>query len=67
MDLEYPDFYLLFDWLTKMSKELLKKQGEFLPHGAIITPEGKVGVIGADTKEEQPGAQKVLQVLESGL
>jgi hypothetical protein len=67
MDLEHPDFYLLFDWLTKMSKELLNRQGEFLPHGAIVSPEGKLGGVGADTKEAQPGAQKVLQVLEGGL
>jgi hypothetical protein len=67
MNLAHPDFQLLFDWLVKMSKDLLKKQGEFLPHGAVVTPEGRLGVVGAQTKEEQPGAHKTLQILEDGL
>lgn len=67
MNLAHPDFQLLLDWLIKMSKELLTKQGGFLPHGAIVTPEGKLGAVAAQTREEQPGAQRALQTLEGGL
>jgi hypothetical protein len=67
MDFYHPDFLLLFDWLAKMSKELIKKQGAFLPHGAIVSPEGKLAGVGASTKEAQPGAQQVLQLLEGGI
>jgi hypothetical protein len=67
MNLEHPDFLLLYDSLVGMSKVLLEKQGEFLPHGATVSPEGKVSLVGAYTNEEQPGAQKALRVLEGGL
>ncbi|MGA8220936.1 MAG: hypothetical protein WB780_04720 [Candidatus Acidiferrales bacterium] len=67
MKLDHPDFQLLFDALFRTSKILLEKQGGFLPIGAIVSPEGRVGAVGGSTREEQPGAQKVLEVLEGGL
>ena len=50
-----------------MAKKLLENQGTFLPIGRIVTPNGKIGFVIANTKEEQPGAHKALQLLESGL
>ena len=35
MTLAHPDFQLLFGWLLKESKDVLNKQGAFLPHGAM--------------------------------
>lgn len=49
-----------------MCKKLLDKQGAFLPVGAFVSPQGKLAFLAASPKEEQPGAQKVLQLLESG-
>jgi len=57
----------LFNWLFKLAKQLLEKQGEFLPIGAIVPPEGQVSHAIAYTKEEQPGAHKSLELLEGGL
>jgi hypothetical protein len=60
MNLECTDFQLLFDWLLKLAKQLLEKQGSFLPIGAIVLPEGKLGHVAAHPEGEQPGAHKAL-------
>jgi hypothetical protein len=67
MTLDHPDFQILFDSLLRMSQSLLKSQGAFLPIGAMVTQDGKPAHVGAAPKEEQPGAQITLQLLESGL
>jgi hypothetical protein len=67
MKLDHPDLIPLLDALIGVTKRMLDKQGGFLPHAAIVTTEGKIGLVGAKTKEQQPGAQKALQLLESGL
>jgi hypothetical protein len=50
--------------LFKLAKQLLENQGEFLPIGTIVTPEGKVADVIADTTQEQPGARQARQDLE---
>jgi hypothetical protein len=67
MNLEHPDFQILFDALLYMAKRLLQTQGEFLPIGAIVTQEGELAHVGAKTEEERPGTDVTLQILESGL
>jgi hypothetical protein len=67
MNLEHPDFQILFDTLLKMAKSLLKTQGAFLPIGAIVTQDGNPAHVAASPKEEQPGAHIAVQLLESGL
>ncbi|HSY63266.1 MAG TPA: hypothetical protein VK829_01640 [Terriglobales bacterium] len=67
MKLENPDFQLLYDSLFAMAKKLLQTQGAFLPIGRIVSPDGKIAYVIANTKEEQPGAHIALQLLESGL
>jgi hypothetical protein len=67
MNLMHSDFQLLFDALFGMSKTLLDKQGAFLPIGAIVLPEGKVGHVAAYPEGELPGAHKALELLEGGL
>jgi hypothetical protein len=59
-----PDLSALLDALLEVTRKLLKKQGAFLPHGAFITAEGKVSLLGAKTPEVRPGAQKILKLLE---
>jgi hypothetical protein len=67
VNLEHPDFQILFDALLYMAKHLLKTQDEFLPIGAIVTPEGELRHVGAKTEEEFPGTHVALHVLEFGL
>jgi len=67
MNLEHPDFQILFDGLLYMAKHLLRTQGEFLPIGAIVTQDGELRHVGAKTDEEFPGTHVTLQILESGL
>ena len=67
MNLEHPDFQILFDALLCMAKRLLSTQGEFLPIGAIVTQDGELRHVGAKTDEEFPGTHAILQILESGL
>jgi hypothetical protein len=63
MNLEHPDFQILFDTLLKMAKSLLKTQGAFLPIGAIVTQDGNPAHVAASPKEEQPGAHIAVQLL----
>jgi hypothetical protein len=67
MKLNHPELIPLLDDLIRVTKVILDKQGVFLPHAAIVTPAGEIAWVGAKMKEQQPGAQKVLQLLESGL
>jgi hypothetical protein len=67
MNLQHPDLKLLNDELIRVTKRLLEEMEEFLPHAAIITPEGNVGLVGSRTHDEQPGAQRTLKLLENGL
>jgi hypothetical protein len=64
--LDNPDFQMLFDSLLSMCKKLVDTQGAVLPVGAFVSPQGKLAFLAASPKEEQPGAQEVLQLLESG-
>jgi hypothetical protein len=63
----HPDLELLHHELIRVTKQFLDEMGEYLPHGAIVTPEGNVGLVGSRTPEDQPGAQKTLKLLEAGL
>jgi hypothetical protein len=67
MNLEHPDFQVLFDALLYMAKHLLRIRGVFLPIGAIVIQDGELRHVGAKTEEEFPGTHVALQVLESGL
>ena len=67
MNLDHPDFQILFETLLRMAKHLLKEQNAFLPIGAIVTQDGKPAHVGASPSDEQPGARITLELLESGL
>jgi hypothetical protein len=68
MHLAHPDFDQLYDQLLRHSKMFLDQQdGHFLPHGAVVSWDGKTGVVGVDTKEKRPDARVTLQQLMDGL
>lgn len=67
MNMDHPDFQILFDGLLYMAKRLLTTRGEFLPIGAVVSHDGELAHVGAKTQEEYPGASTVLQVLQCGL
>lgn len=57
----------LLDPLLKFAQEMLRKKGEFLPFGGTITNEGQVSLTAADTGDERPASQDVIDLLASGM
>ena len=64
-----PDIAALVTPLFELSESLLKKRGNFLPHGAALTDAGKVQLIAAapDTGSDLTNSVEVLPVLHQGL
>ena len=60
----HSDLDKLLDALLSMAETLLRKQGEFLPIGAIMWPDGKIQHVGAKIEgNEYPGAQPLIDLL----
>jgi len=60
----HADLDELLDAILGMAEMLLKKQGTFLPIGAIMLPDGEIRHVGAQIEgEEYPGAQPLMEVL----
>jgi hypothetical protein len=57
----------LLDPLLNFAQEMLRTKGEFLPFGATMTNEGQVSLTAADTGEERPESQVVIELLASGM
>ncbi len=57
----------LLDPLLKFAQESLQKRGEFFPFGGTITNEGQVSLTAADTGEERPASQEVIELLAGGM
>ena len=57
----------LLDPLLKFAQEMLRKQGEYYPFGGTITSEGQVSLTAADTGDERPASQEVIELLASGM
>ncbi len=55
--------------LFEFSAQCLRRAGNFLPHGAVLTERGEVELVGAapDTKREMVNSTEVLPVLHEGL
>lgn len=53
--------------LIDFSKRCLRDPGDFLPHAAILTAEGKVELVGAETGRELANAAEVLPLLHEAL
>jgi len=64
-----PDIEAVVGPLFEISMECLRKLGNFLPHGAVLTEEGEVQLVGAapNTERDLVNSTEVLPVLHDGL
>jgi hypothetical protein len=53
--------------LFEFSEQCLRKHGNFLPHGAVLTHDGKVELVGTYTGQEKTNSVEVLPLLHEGL
>lgn len=56
MDLANPDFDQIYDLLLRYTKKFQKELDfPFIPHGAVMTWDGKVGWVGMTTEKREKG------------
>lgn len=55
--------------LFEKSEKLLRERGDFLPHAAVLTPEGRVSLLGAmcNTKDGFANSWHILPMVHEGL
>jgi hypothetical protein len=55
--------------LFEKSEKLLRESGDFLPHAAVLTPEGRVSLLGAmcNTKDGFANSWHILPLVHDGL
>jgi hypothetical protein len=53
--------------LFGFSEQCLRKTGNFLPHAAVLTADGEVRLVGADTGNDPTNSAEVLPLLHQGL
>lgn len=57
----------LLDHLLPFAKQMLEKQGEFYPFGAIVRADGELHSVGAMPDDDYPGTQGVLDLLQGAI
>ena len=62
-----PDMGTVANDLFDSSEVLLRKIGNFLPHGAVLTDEGEVKLVAAGGANDETNSIEVLPVLHEGL
>jgi hypothetical protein len=62
-----PDIEALASPLFDFSKLCIQKRGEFLPHAAVLTAEGKVELVGAAGERDLTNSVELLPLLHGGL
>jgi hypothetical protein len=64
-----PDLVALADPLAERSEKLLRERGDFLPHAAVLTTDGKLTMVGAmcSTPKGFANAWHILPMLYDGL
>jgi hypothetical protein len=64
-----PDISTVATPLFEVSERCLRDMGNFLPHAAVLTAEGKVEIVGAapDSKDGYADSTQVLLLLHDGL
>jgi hypothetical protein len=62
-----PDVALLATALFELSEKLLRDQGNFLPHAAVLTDGGEVKLVAAATANDLTTSTEVLPLLHDGL
>jgi hypothetical protein len=53
--------------LFEFSKKCLKDRGNFLPHAAVLTAEGRIELVGAQGTRDITNAKEILPILHDGL
>lgn len=64
-----PEISLIANQLFELSEAFLRKNGNFLPHAAVLTQSGEVQTVAAapDTIEDHADSTQVLPLLHDGL
>ena len=64
-----PEIELIANPLFEFSEQCLRKRGNFLPHGAVLTAEGQVELVAAapSTGNDYTNSTEILPVLHGGL
>lgn len=64
-----PDIGIIANQLFELSETFLRKNGNFLPHGAVLTDEGEVRLVAAAPRstDELTNSTEVLPLLHEGL
>jgi hypothetical protein len=64
-----PDIFTIADQLFDLSQTFLRKQGNFLPHAAVLTEQGEVRLVGEapETADGRTTSTDVLPLLHNGL
>jgi hypothetical protein len=62
-----PDIAAVADQLFDLSEALLRDQGNFLPHAAVLTDEGDIRLVGAAGENDLTNSVEVLPILHEGL
>jgi hypothetical protein len=61
------DIQAIADPLFEFSELCLRKRGNFVPHGAVLGVDGKVGLVAAAPENEVTNSTEVLPLLHEGL
>jgi hypothetical protein len=64
-----PQLHALATSLLERSEKLLRERGDFLPHAAVLTAEGRVALVGAmcNTPDGFANAAHIMPMLHQGL
>ena len=62
-----PDMSSVADQLFDLSEVFLRKRGNFLPHGAVLTDKGEVELVAAGGAKDRTNSIEVLPILHDGL
>jgi hypothetical protein len=62
-----PEMGAVADPLFEFSEQCLRKHGNFLPHGVVLTVEGKIELVGVQTGQDSANSVEVLPLLHEGL
>ncbi len=62
----HPDLDQLLNAMIPFAQEMLAADGDFYPFGASIDKAGEGNLIGAETEDEHPSAEDVINLLLAG-
>jgi hypothetical protein len=64
---ERAELDLFLDPLLDFAQDMLRRRGEFYPFGATIDADGQMALTAADTGDERPESQDVIDLLAGGM